>query len=186
MAGAAAQHRVGQPAQVAQGAQAERAPELAGGPLALGPPGGVRGLDEQAGRLAVHDDEGRLLGDRHRVGGQRVKVDGQRVLRRGAGDGERIEQADVCPRRPLRLLLGAGQRHGMGIVAQGEQHGHREGRARREAGADRDRAGDLDAASGAAGWRPQAEEPGGQECVRREGRRVRRRSGCVRRLVRVG
>ena len=173
VAGPAAQHRVGQPAQVAQGAQAERAAELLGGALALGAAGGVGRLDEQAGRLAVHDDEGRLLGDRDRVGLERVEVDVQRVLRGGAGDGERIEQADVRARRPLRLLLGAGQRQGIGIVAQGEQQGHREGGARREAGADRDRAGHLD--------RPPAPPGGGHRrrspAARQEG--VAAARGCV-------
>ena len=49
-------------------AQAEGAAELLGGPLALGPPGGVGRGHEQSGRLAVHDDEGRLLGHHDRVG----------------------------------------------------------------------------------------------------------------------
>ena len=45
-------------------------------------------------------------------------------------------------RDALGLLAGAGQAEGVGVVAEGQQQGHREGRARGQARTDRQRAGD--------------------------------------------
>ena len=79
--GPPAQHGIGQLAQVAERAQAEGPAEDVRGPLALGPPVAYGVSVEEAGRLAVHDDEGRLVGDGHLVGLERVEVDVERVAR---------------------------------------------------------------------------------------------------------
>ncbi len=163
------EHGVGQRAQVAQGTQAERSPELLGRPLALVATGGVGRVGQEAGCLAVHDDECRLCRHHHWPGLEGVEIDMEGMSRGGARDGEGIEQSDVGAREALGLLLGTGQGEGFGVVAEGEQQGDREGRTRREAGTDGDGAGDRDRTAAAVGWGAEPQEGGRQEGVRRQG-----------------
>ena len=158
--GPPAQHRIGQCAQVAEGAEPEGTPQHVRGPLAFGAPVGVGGGGEQAGRLTVHNDEGRFVGHGHLAGLEGVEVDVQRVAGAGTGDGQGIEEADVGARAALGLLAVEGQRQGIGVVAEGEQQRHREGGTRGEAGADRQGAGDPGDPARRRGLEP--EEPGRQ------------------------
>ena len=128
--GPPAQHRIGQRTEVAERAEPERPAEDVRGPLALGPPGGIRAFAEEAGHLAVHDHESRLVGHGHRTGFEGLEVDAERVAGSGAGDGQGIEQADVRAGAALGLLAVAGQCQGVGVVAEGEQQCDREGSAR--------------------------------------------------------
>ena len=159
--GAPAQDGIGELAQVAERAGAERPPEDVGCPLALGSPGRVgRGVQE-AGALAVHDHEGRLPGIGDLTGLEGREVDAERVAGQGGGDGERIEQAHVRDRAALGLLAGAGQGERVGVVPEREEERDGEGRARGQARSHRDGAGDPDAA--ARGWRLEPEQAGRQE-----------------------
>ena len=108
----------------------------------------------------MHDDEGRLVGDGDLAGLERVEVDVERVPGGGAGDGQRVEQADVGAGAALGLLAVAGQRERVEVVAEGEQERDREGGARRQAGADRQRARHPDRPT--ARWRSQPQESGRQ------------------------
>ena len=185
VAGPTPQHRIAQLAQVAELAQPEGTAEHVRGPVALGPAGGVRGVDQEARRLAVHDDERGLVGHGHRPRLERVEVDVQRMARRGGGDGDRIEQPDVGAGQALGLLARARQRQGVRRVAEREEEGHREGRAGGQSGADGERAGDRHGAAGRG--RLQSQEAGRQERVRRDRGGVTQKDleGLVRELVRV-
>ena len=158
--GPPAQDGIGEPAEVAERAEAERPAQDVRRPLALGAPGGVGSVGEEARRLTVDDHESRLVGNGHLAGLEVVEVDVERVAGGGAGDGERVEQADVGAGAALGLLAGAGQCQGIGVVAEGEQKGHREGGARGEAGTDRQ--GARDPGHPTARRRLQAQEPGRQ------------------------
>ena len=183
--GPPAQHRIGQRTEVAERAEPERPAEDVRGPLALGAPGGVGAVGEEAGHLAVHDHERRLVGHGHRTRLEGLEVDAERVAGGGAGDGEGIEQADVRARAALGLLAVAGQCEGVGVVAEGQQQCDREGGARGEAGTDRDRArhpGDPAARRGL-----RAQEPGrqGRLGAHRGGVAQHDLDGSLRKLVRV-
>ena len=166
VAGPPAQHGIGERAEVAELAGAEGPAEDVGGPFALGAPRGVGRAGEEAGRLAVDDDERRVGG----TGTGRVSRVAKSMWRAwpavAAGDRQRIEQADVGPRGALGLLAVVGERQGVGVVAEGEQQRDREGGARGQAGPDRERAGHPDGparteVAGAAGARPPGRPPAG-------------------------
>ena len=139
---------------------AERPADEVGGPFALGAPRGVGRAAEQAGDLAVHDDERRVGGNGDRTGLEAGEVDVQGVAGGGGGDRQRIEQTHVRPRAALGLLAVAGERQWVEVMAEREQEGDREGGARGQARPDRERAGHPDAA--AAGRSVEPQEPGRQ------------------------
>ena len=113
----------------------------------------------------MHDHEGSVVRDRDVAGLERVEVDVERVAGDGAGDGQWVEQPDVGARVALGLLAGAGDAQRLVVVAECEQERDSERRARREPGADRERAGDPDRPAGRR--RAQAKDALRQERLRR-------------------
>ena len=141
---------IGEHAEIGLDAAAEGTPDLVGRRIALRAPEGVRGESQLAAGPAVHDHEGRAAGDGHVVAlqGRGGEVDAQRVARPRVHDGQRVEQADMGPGLGLGLLIGQSESDGVEGVPEGQQQGDREGGARRQAGADGDRAGDPHVAAG--------------------------------------
>ncbi len=111
-------------------------------PARTGAPLGVGRAGEEAGRLAVHDDEGRRLGHGHLLRLEGVEVDAQGVPGRGTRNGQGVEQAHMGASTALGLLAVPGQGERVGVVSQGQQQRHREGGARGQARPDGNGAGD--------------------------------------------
>ena len=137
VAGPPAQHGIGQRAQVAELAEAERAPEDAARPARTRPAGWRRACRSSRRGASLCTitkaaSSGTATWRVSRVAKSMWSACPAVAPAMASGS----SRPTCAPGAALGLLAGAGQRQRIGVVAEGEQERHREGGARRQAGAD--------------------------------------------------